>query len=236
MARYVAGLLTTQDKNTAPSWRVLAKNFLAHVENRNTVDAKPLLVTDEPERWQDKCAVIDCREWIKRYGVAHWWPWFMLLDHPDAVPHEILYIGLDQVALQPLDPFFDHKSVRMPECWGGRFGKFNSAAVYLPPAHPDREQLAESAAPLYPRAGELKFDETLLNMAIVNSGIRVEPWPKSWVGSYKVGAVHTLTIRNLLWEPPGWDARLLCFHGIPKPTEVIERKLDGWETINAVYP
>lgn len=165
-----------------------------------------------------------------------------LLD-PDAfleVNQPVLYIDIDNVIMKDLEAFFDfrpNEEMIFHTPWNPKTTGWLNAGVFrfLPRGplaqHVWRYVTGEKAKTVDWGTKETRScdDQRVLMEALDDVRDHVSFWPDGWVGSYKWSTGQTRG-----GQPARGDldeAKILCFHGEPKPETVIKEKRKGWEKI-----
>jgi hypothetical protein len=137
---------------------------------------------------------------------------------------KVLYLDLDVVLLKPLDEFFvgssfvvirDYKRLR----W--RNLRTGNTSVFLYDADRDYgvyDRLLEQGPSVRRR---FRNEQEFLTDVIWRQGA-LQYWPSKWCASYKYHCVPPFPVS--LWREPAAppDARILVFHGRPKPLEAVQ--------------
>lgn len=144
---------------------------------------------------------------------------------------EVLYLDLDIAIVQPLDPFFetpgrfliirDYKPFRYRHRFSGNSSVFRHVAG----AHPDL--IPEIAARGEHIRRDFRDEQEFLSDYIRRQGL-LRYWPDGWCASFKHDCVRPLPFG--LWQPPRLprDARVIVFHGRPKPEEALAGAGGKW--------
>lgn len=205
---------------------------------RKAPQCVPLLITDSPDKLPNGVDHIDCRPFVQEFGVSAWWPSF-LAYHPQMCALNMLMTGLDQVLLEPVDVFLNPLPSLMTygRSWGWNnredFGPYHNAMAYLPAWAPGREEVWKRWAETCHKAFTEQFDEARLNAILAELDERlIETWPDRLVASYKC-AVGSAPCK---YQDPGFHGiAALCFHGYPKPHDVINNRMEGWGMIRDAW-
>lgn len=158
-----------------------------------------LCLTDNPEG-------VNCetRPLLTNHGLTGWWHKVSLFDRqPFGIEGRFLFLDLDVAILSSLDPMVECPvPLAITRDWNGR--TYNSAAFSMEVgAFP---QVWEQFSL---RAVERLFgDQDWMTKQIPES--QVHYWPAPWIASYKRHARAAAPL----------DARVVCFHGRPKPHEI----------------
>jgi hypothetical protein len=148
-----------------------------------------------------------------------------------GVPGDALYLDLDVVVVDDLSPLFeidgafriikDYKLFRYRHSYTG-----NSSAV--------RFRIGDHAGllDLLNQYGEgvreaFRNEQELLSYYARGRGI-LQYWPRAWCPSFKYGCVRPMPLGLFLppRKPPG--ARVIVFHGTPKPEEAVRGVGSKW--------
>ena len=137
---------------------------------------------------------------------------------------QVLYLDLDVILLKPLEDFFipgaafavirDYKWLR----W--RNFRTGNTSVFLYDAQRDYgvyDRLVELGARVQQR---FRNEQEFLTDVMWQQGL-LQYWPRTWCVSYKYHCVPPFPLS--LWREPAAppDARVLVFHGRPKPEEAL---------------
>ena len=169
----------------------------------------------------------------------HGWKKLGLLASPlGNLSGPVLYLDLDVALVQPLDPFFevpgafliikDYKRFRYRHSWTGNSSVFRFEAG----AHADVltkiEKLGERVMT------DFRNEQETMSYFMREKGI-LEYWPRSWCASYKHDCVRPLPLGWVMdpYVPPG--AKVLVFHGTPKPDEAVQGRMVHAEK-NSIRP
>ena len=136
----------------------------------------------------------------------------------------LLYLDLDVAMVQPLDPFFDlpgafrvirdYKPVRYRHAFTGNTSVFRFEAG----AHGDiLDWIARRGEALM---RDFRNEQETMSFFMKEKGI-LDYWPREWCASYKHDCVPAFPLNYFLPPrvPPG--AKVLVFHGTPKPEEAV---------------
>jgi hypothetical protein len=143
----------------------------------------------------------------------------------------VLYLDLDVALVAPLDPFFelpgafriikDYKWFRYRHGYAG-----NSSVIrFEVGAHADALEKLE-------RRGErvmqdFRNEQEYMSHYMREKGI-LEYWPRTWCVSYKYHCVRPLPLGWFLDPRVPKDAKVLVFHGTPKPDEAVQGVGSKW--------
>lgn len=137
---------------------------------------------------------------------------------------EVLYLDLDIAVTASLDPFFDlpgeffiikdYKPFRYRHRFSGNSSVFRHRAGTF------TELIAEIAARGERIRTEFRDEQEVLSDFVRRRGL-LSYWPKGWCVSFKHDCVRPLPFG--LWRPPRLPegARVIVFHGRPKPEEAV---------------
>jgi hypothetical protein len=140
-----------------------------------------------------------------------WWQKLTVFKpDPWGLHNPILFLDLDVVILRGIDDFArEDTDFAIIEDFG--YDCYNSSVFWLQPgAHPDVwTKFTMDVMDRYPG------DQNWITECVPNATL----WPSVWMVSYK------RAIRRRLWfnPPPPPDARIVVFHGKPKPHQVRDR-------------
>lgn len=152
-------------------------------------------------------------------------------DLAQSVPGEVLYLDLDIAVVEPLDPFFalpgefliikDYKPFR----YRHRFSGNSSVMRFHTGAHPG---LLEEVRTRGERIrADFRDEQEFVSDYMRRQGL-LRYWPAGWCASYKHDCVRPLPLG--LWQPPALPAgaRVIVFHGRPKPDEAVRGEGAKW--------
>lgn len=143
----------------------------------------------------------------------------------------VLYLDLDVALTEPLDPFFelpgefriikDYKPFRFRHRYTGNSSVFRFEVG----AHADVLTAIEQMGEQVMR--DFRNEQEVISFFMREKGI-LDYWPRAWCASYKHNCVRAL--------PLGWfkdprvpaGAKVLVFHGDPKPEDAVEGKGSKW--------
>jgi len=140
----------------------------------------------------------------------------------------VLFLDLDVAIMGSLDPFFDHPgAVPLIRDWYHPVRLVGNSSVYrYRPAerHAIFEHFSQNADAIVTR---IRNEQEYLSEYLQERG-ELSFWPADWAPSYRVGCLPLWPMR--LWQapkpPPG--ARIIVFHGEPKPPTAITGKAGLW--------
>lgn len=136
-----------------------------------------------------------------------------------------VYLDLDVVLLKPLDDFFtfdpsfavikDYKLVRYRNRWTGNTSTFYYDASRDYGVYPRLLELGAEVQQRYRNEQEFLCD-------VMRGQGLLKYWPRGWCASWKYDCVPALP--QSLWQTPQApaQAKVLVFHGRPKPEEAVE--------------
>ncbi len=143
----------------------------------------------------------------------------------------VLFLDLDVVVTGPLDPFFDHPGgFPMIRDWYHRLRTVGNSSVFrFRPGerHALFEDFARSADAVVRR---LRNEQEYLSEYLLTRG-ELSFWPPDWAPSYRVGCLPLWPMRTWQTPAPPPGARVIVFHGEPKPPGAIEGRrglLQAW--------
>ena len=198
-----------------------------------------LCLTDRPEGLLPSIETLpipdvglEPNEWF----VGGIWPKLGIYDrHLHGLTGRVLFIDLDMVVLRDLDAFFEVPGRYVGIDGGPRWGRPNSTA---------RPELC-SALVAYDigALGDLA-DKFRVEKAAIMRRFRTEQayteaelghidfWPEGWVISFKRSLRQPLLV-DLIREPklPPETAKVLAFHGTPRPADLIGQGRTFWDRV-----
>jgi len=135
-----------------------------------------------------------------------------------------LYLDLDVVLLRPLDDFFgvdpafavikDYKLFRYRHPWTGNTSVFFYDASRDYGVYPRLLTLGEAVQQRYRNEQEFLSD-------VMRAQGLLRYWPRGWCASWKHDCVPALPMSLWRTPQPPPQARVLVFHGRPKPEEAV---------------
>lgn len=141
-----------------------------------------------------------------------WWNKLYLFDGRLEEYETVLYLDLDQVILDSLEPFFEFE----PHLWFIAIDDwlydetYNSSVMRFNPKYMRATWKARGG-------GEIQIPPFRSDQEFITKTVRYDKsrtWPKGWVTSYRWG--------YLKGKQPG---AIVCFHGRPKPHQL---QTDDW--------
>jgi hypothetical protein len=143
---------------------------------------------------------------------------------PDLAPllgDTVLYLDLDVVIMDALDPLFDHPGAfPLIRDWYHPVRLVGNSSVYrYRPA--ERHALFEAfCQDTDAIVGRIRNEQEFLSEYLEARG-ELSFWPKSWCQSFRVSCLAPWPLRA--WQTPRQpsDCRVLVFHGEPKPPEAL---------------
>ena len=134
----------------------------------------------------------------------------------------VLFLDLDIVILDALDPFFDTApdGLHIIREWG-KHRRGGNSSVFL--------FQAGAQTHIYERfAGNpaAALENVVNDQDFVSAHAQgLQFWPAAWCRSFKRHCLRPFPLNLLLMAKKPAGARIICFHGRPNPDEVI---VDGW--------
>jgi hypothetical protein len=144
-----------------------------------------------------------------------------------------LFLDLDVVIVAPLDPFFeyqprevciirDYRPLRIP----GQ-GFVGNTSVFRFNAGEHAEVLDQCARDFEAIRSSVRNEQEYVSHWFHSRG-RLRYWPKSWCPSFKHNCVAWGPASYLCTPQLPADARVVVFHGRPKPEEAIAGQCGKW--------
>ena len=143
----------------------------------------------------------------------------------------VLYLDLDVAMVESLDPFFelpgkfriikDYKPFRYRHGYTGNSSVFRFEAG----AHADVLTAIEKLGERVMR--DFRNEQETMSYFMREKGI-LEYWPRQWCASYKHNCVRPLPLGWFLDPRVPRGAKVLVFHGTPKPEEAVEGIGSKW--------
>lgn len=142
----------------------------------------------------------------------------------EVIQGPTVYLDLDVVLLKPMDDFFtfdpgfavirDYKRFRYRNAWTGNTSTFFYDASRDYGVYPRLIELGDAVRRRYRNEQEFLCD-------VMRAQGLLRYWPRAWCASYKYDCVPAFP-RSLFEVPaPPAEARLVVFHGRPKPEEAV---------------
>lgn len=162
-------------------------------------------VTDDPEGVDAEVLPVE-----EPYLPGWWQKLTVFKPEPWGLEHPILFLDLDVVILGSLDDFA-REDTDFAIIKDFRYDCYNSSVFWLRPgSRPEVwTNFTMDVMERYPG------DQNWITECVPDATL----WPPEWMVSYK------RSIRRRLWlnRPPPPDARVVVFHGYPKPHQVRDR-------------
>jgi hypothetical protein len=196
-----------------------------------------LCLTDRAEGLQQGIEVLpipdlglEQREWF----VGGVWPKLGIYDRQfHGLKGRILFVDLDMVVLRDLDAFFDIPGRFVGIDAGPRWGRPGSTA----PQQLGSALVAFDIGSLGHLADKFRAEKTAIigqyrtEQAYTEAELgEIGFWPEGWVISFK-RALRRPMLVDLLQEPrlPPATAKVLAFHGTPRPVDLIGQGKTFWD-------
>lgn len=171
------------------------------------------------------------------FSPRHWrhgaWPKLsVFLNDLYGLKGRALFIDLDSMIVGPLDPFFEAEGA-FSAIGGGKDWRRGGRPVNPPLLTGvfafDLGSLAHIAE-RFRADPEAAFDRFRLEQRFVEAHVGPwTPWPPDWVISFKRHLRRPLLVDRLLPpREPDADARIVAFHGDPRPIEVVRADGGRW--------
>lgn len=142
----------------------------------------------------------------------------------------VLYLDLDVVVIGALDPFLDHPGAfPMIRDWYHPIRIVGNSSVFrFRPA--ERlvlfEQFCRTVDDVVRR---FRNEQEFLTAYLQERG-ELSFWPSDWAPSYRVGCLPTWPLRAWRTPTPPPNARVIVFHGAPKPPDAIAGRKGLFQT------
>lgn len=143
----------------------------------------------------------------------------------------VLYLDLDIALTASLDPFFelpgqfrvikDYKPFRYRNSWTGNTSCFRFEAGAHPDILPAIERMGESVMTRF------RNEQETMCWFMREKGI-LDYWPRAWCASYKHDCVRKFPLDRFLDPRIPEGAKMLVFHGDPKPEDAVLGKGSKW--------
>jgi hypothetical protein len=164
------------------------------------------------------------------YASGAWPKLSVFLEHRNVLSGRCLFIDLDTVILDSLDPFFEVEGELI--CINERPWRHNGGD-----SSPNTTIFAFDAGSMPWIVDRLKSDRDrlvakyVIEQAYLHGEVRgLKYWPQDWVISFKSHLRRPILIdRFLAPRRPQPPARLLAFHGKPRPVDLIFPKPGNWD-------
>lgn len=184
-------------------------------------------VTDHPEGIDDGVEILPIPDVpVVGHRNDHGWRKLSLFAPSLGGPRDgpVLYLDLDVAIVDSLEPFFeidgefriirDYRPLRVRHHYTGNSSVFR----YVAGAHHDLYASLESLGERV--FSDYRNEQEFLTHFALKKGI-LEYWPRPWAVSYKHDCVYPLPVGLFRAPriPPG--AKVLVFHGRPKPEEAV---------------
>ncbi len=144
---------------------------------------------------------------------------------------DVVYLDLDVVIVEPIDPLFedprpyvickDYKALRYRHAFTGNSSVLKYRGGTLTEIHDELRALGDRVFTAY------RNEQEILSDHMRRRGV-LEYWPREWCVSYKHDCVH---LAPLGWfKPPRIPAgaKILVFHGNPKPEDAVRGGHSKW--------
>ena len=145
----------------------------------------------------------------------------------ERLDETVLYLDLDVVVMGPLDPFFDHPGAfPLIRDWYHPIRRIGNSSVFRfrPAARVALyEHFCQRVAEIVPN---VRNEQEFLSAYLEARG-ELTFWPPDWAPSYRVGCLPLWPMRTWQTPAPPKGARVIVFHGEPKPPGAIEGR-PGW--------
>lgn len=139
-----------------------------------------------------------------------------------------LFLDLDVVITGPLDGFFELPgSFRIIRDWNRAFASTGNSSVFRFEigAHP--QLLGYFNANANWVTGGYRTEQRFLSDYMAQRHL-LEFWPEGWCASYKTDCIPMWPLGYFLEPTPPPEARIVVFHGHPKPEEAMKGRGNAW--------
>ncbi len=130
----------------------------------------------------------------------------------------ILFLDLDVVITGPIDPFFDHPGAFcVIKNWTTPFSRIGNTSVFR-----FKPRMQQNVLDAFERDPDGAVDSVDNEQIFVSRTIGdLTWWPAPWVRSYKVHCLPKGPLKRILPARLPAGARIIAFHGKPKPNDAI---------------
>lgn len=176
--------------------------------------------------------------WTEGVDVHGWRKVGLFAESLGDLSGQALFLDLDVVIVDAIDPLFDHPGevvgivdYGLFKSWGARRVANTSVLRFTVGAHPEVVGIFRRDFPEI--AKRVRNEQEFLSYHFLDQGL-LEYWPHEWCPSFKWGCVAPWPLSYFRTPrlPPG--ARIVVFHGSPKPGEAIEGR--GGKFYRAILP
>jgi hypothetical protein len=157
----------------------------------------------------------------------------MFSAHLGDLTGPTLFLDLDVVIVASLDPFFDYQPGEIcvirdyrPVRWRGDSFVGNTSVLRIN-AGADSQVLTDFTADFDGVRARWRNEQEFVSHWF-HSRNRLQYWPKEWCPSFKHDCVPVGPASYLATPHLPSDARVVVFHGVPKPEEALEGKGGKW--------
>ena len=171
------------------------------------------------------------------YGARHWksgaWPKLSVFV-PDlyGLRGRALFIDLDSVILSSLDPFFEQKGDLISIAGGKRWrrGSKNPNPSLASGVFAFDLGAQPQIAKRFQADPDAAFDEFQLEQRFVQRHVTDwKTWPEDWIISFKKHLRRPMFVDRLMPPRlPDEGAKIVAFHGDPRPIDVIRPDQGAW--------
>ena len=135
----------------------------------------------------------------------------------------VLFLDLDVVIVDSIEAFFDHPGeFCIIKDWAQPWRRTGNSSVYRFEANAHPEILEGFVRDVERARREVRNEQEYLTREMLRKGI-LTYWPRTWCASYRYDCAPIFPA-SLFASPrrPG-EAKIVVFHGVPKPEQAIER-------------
>lgn len=157
----------------------------------------------------------------ERYRVSPWRKLAVFTPGLAGLEGKTLFLDLDVVVTGSIDPFFDYSDkLAIIENWTQRGRGIGNSSVFCFEAGRYGHVLERYYAEMDTLFNHHRTDQSFLSETLGREGLAF--WPDAWVRSFKVHCLPGGPMNWLRTPHLPEDARIVAFHGHPKPDEAIE--------------
>ncbi len=173
-------------------------------------------------------------------GPEHWgagaWPKLGVFSQDlYGLTGRALFIDLDTMIAGDLDPFFDQESALIAldsRPWRYKEGLARTGTgIFAFTLGALGNVVEHFTADIPGHTARYINEQDFLHSEFANLGHGpITYWPDPWIASFKYHQRQPLLLDRIRGpKPPGPDVRVLCFHGKPRPIELIRPPKGNWD-------